>query len=331
MSNTPHSSGYARQAHKHAALIKAWADGAEVEYCVNQRWFGTTKPSWNPEIPYRLKPNVNPYQEYRDAQAQGKVVQYQRSTGEWMDITNPKFEFGKWFEYRIKPKDDPYQEFKDALKQGKKIEVKDVENKWKVMDTSPWFTSPPQFYRIHDPYREFKDALEAGKQIQWLDDGKWYDVKPEFTESPKSYRIKPTHKWQAVIDAYRNGAKVQWYGNVTKTWQTVHDATHGDSFFSENLEWRVQPVPHKWQHIIDAHKAGAKVQYRYPGTPTWWTPNGEPGFQEHLEWRIAPVITFHDVYFTWAAGSGIRAGTGANDRRVRFTVEDGKIVGVELQ
>ena len=48
---------------KHADLIKAWADGAEI-----QRWAESTKswvdaepPSWNDALEYRIKPNTLKY------------------------------------------------------------------------------------------------------------------------------------------------------------------------------------------------------------------------------------------------------------------------------
>lgn len=47
--------------HKHAALIKAWADGAVIEYYSPSRggWFictSTFTPEWDPAVNYRIKP-----------------------------------------------------------------------------------------------------------------------------------------------------------------------------------------------------------------------------------------------------------------------------------
>lgn len=51
-----------KQPHKHAALIKAWADGAEIEYwgVYDNRWFDATCPDWNPDVKYRVKPEPKP-------------------------------------------------------------------------------------------------------------------------------------------------------------------------------------------------------------------------------------------------------------------------------
>lgn len=49
--------------HKHAALIKAWADGAEIEFynkdsihAVDRIWISARHPSWDVNLEYRIKP-----------------------------------------------------------------------------------------------------------------------------------------------------------------------------------------------------------------------------------------------------------------------------------
>ena len=44
--------------HVHAEVIKAWADGAEIEYFHNSRnkWVSCTEPLWNSNSKYRVKP-----------------------------------------------------------------------------------------------------------------------------------------------------------------------------------------------------------------------------------------------------------------------------------
>ena len=44
--------------HKHAAIIKAWADGAEVEYLPSGSsvWGQYTSPCWDWDGEYRIKP-----------------------------------------------------------------------------------------------------------------------------------------------------------------------------------------------------------------------------------------------------------------------------------
>jgi len=48
--------------HKHAELIKAWADGAEIQLNVSPKsgWKDTHQPSWRPSYEYRIKPEPKP-------------------------------------------------------------------------------------------------------------------------------------------------------------------------------------------------------------------------------------------------------------------------------
>jgi len=50
-----------RTPHKHAELIKAWADGAEIEYfALEGSWLPTTRPEWSWNGKYRIKPEPKP-------------------------------------------------------------------------------------------------------------------------------------------------------------------------------------------------------------------------------------------------------------------------------
>ena len=53
MANTPHV---------HAKLIKAWADGAEIEYWDDWsgKWMQSASPNWVPKTKYRIKPTPKP-------------------------------------------------------------------------------------------------------------------------------------------------------------------------------------------------------------------------------------------------------------------------------
>lgn len=48
--------------HKHAELIKAWADGAEIEFFLRTEncWRLTKEPSWGEALEYRIKPEPKP-------------------------------------------------------------------------------------------------------------------------------------------------------------------------------------------------------------------------------------------------------------------------------
>jgi hypothetical protein len=46
--------------HKHAELIKAWADGAEIQCDGIQGWEDCPSPRWENCITYRIKPEPKP-------------------------------------------------------------------------------------------------------------------------------------------------------------------------------------------------------------------------------------------------------------------------------
>jgi len=48
--------------HKHAELIKAWADGAEIQSRVNEadEWDDDRFPGWHKNAMYRIKPEPKP-------------------------------------------------------------------------------------------------------------------------------------------------------------------------------------------------------------------------------------------------------------------------------
>ena len=50
-----------RTPHKHAEIIKAWADGREIEYLWEGMWMTIPKnPMWPSESIYRIKPEPKP-------------------------------------------------------------------------------------------------------------------------------------------------------------------------------------------------------------------------------------------------------------------------------
>ena len=48
--------------HKHADVIKAWADGAEVQYQsqIDAAWYSTKAPSFEESYEWRIKPEPKP-------------------------------------------------------------------------------------------------------------------------------------------------------------------------------------------------------------------------------------------------------------------------------
>src|ERR1043165_5202824 len=47
--------------HKHAAIIKAWADGAEIQFLSTKgEWLNVDHPGWHPNFEYRVNPEPKP-------------------------------------------------------------------------------------------------------------------------------------------------------------------------------------------------------------------------------------------------------------------------------
>ena len=89
---------------KHATLIHAWADGAEVEILgrTSESWKSINHPSWAEESNYRIKPHK--WQAEIDAQKAGEAIHW-RVVGEatWREAHRGLLIADDACEYRIKP------------------------------------------------------------------------------------------------------------------------------------------------------------------------------------------------------------------------------------
>ena len=97
------------QKHKWAEHIKAWADGAEIEYrnFGGNHWNLIDRPVWDGEGDYRVKSTHN-WQHILDAQAKGKKIQarFPRDyvEGGWSQWNTGKYNCdSEDAEYRIAP------------------------------------------------------------------------------------------------------------------------------------------------------------------------------------------------------------------------------------
>lgn len=101
---------------KHAEVIKAWAEGAEIEYKQDDQWFSISYPGWFTNTEYRIKPNRPEWQQKLiDAVKAGKTVEYKAA--EYLDLVvwgtcrsicgdpdNYEFYRSEESDFRIKPK-----------------------------------------------------------------------------------------------------------------------------------------------------------------------------------------------------------------------------------
>ena len=102
--------------HKHAELIKQWADGAKIQWLDSDcDWCEAGNPSWSIETTYRIKPEPRPQwqQDLIDAVKAGKIVQFNdngwyASSLCWLEDSH-NFAGSKQHQYRIKPEPDIVQ------------------------------------------------------------------------------------------------------------------------------------------------------------------------------------------------------------------------------
>ena len=85
--------------HKHAALIKAWADGAEIErkafksQCSYPVWIPCPKPMWEDVWDYRIKPKTIKYRLFLWEHPVTKEISVESTS---VDVMIPYGGFIKW-------------------------------------------------------------------------------------------------------------------------------------------------------------------------------------------------------------------------------------------
>jgi hypothetical protein len=103
--------------HVHAAVIKAWVDGAEIQVKLagGSVWLDCSPTGWFRNCEYRVKPPPpHKWQKEMDAYAAGKVVQWRAAASsvpafrKWQDCVPGVAGTPHWYtqysnEYRIKP------------------------------------------------------------------------------------------------------------------------------------------------------------------------------------------------------------------------------------
>jgi hypothetical protein len=100
--------------HVHAAVIKAWVDGAEIQVKLagGSVWLDCSPTGWFRNCEYRVKPPPpHKWQKEMDAYADGKTIQWRNTLSqfatfrEWKNCVEekPLWLRGEGHEYRIKP------------------------------------------------------------------------------------------------------------------------------------------------------------------------------------------------------------------------------------
>jgi len=141
--------------HVHAALIKQWADGVEIEYFDTYKkcWIPTVLgPAWDPGMRYRIK---DPYRELKEAAADpNKEIRLLKSDGNGKHSPWQSAGYGwEWVfppeEYEIRDKPDPYAELKAAAKDPTK-QIRYGWGEWQDCGGNFEWTAPVDCYEIRD-------------------------------------------------------------------------------------------------------------------------------------------------------------------------------------
>ena len=93
-----------KQPHKNAALIHAWADGAEAQYFDGVKWVTFSgSPNWESSTGIRIKPHK--WQKEMNALAAGRAIESRHAPLPWyevMGVSERTFDDDS-LEFRIKP------------------------------------------------------------------------------------------------------------------------------------------------------------------------------------------------------------------------------------
>ena len=81
--------------HKHAVLIKAWADGAEIQVRISAfgTWRDVPNPNWNLDCVYRIKPKTIKYRLFLWEHPVTKEISVESTS---IDVMIPYGGFIKW-------------------------------------------------------------------------------------------------------------------------------------------------------------------------------------------------------------------------------------------
>ena len=146
------------------------------------------------------------------------------------------------------------------------------------------------------PYSQVLQWVAEGKEIEDHCDGFWSKCSYDAVLSaalhgkylgcvlrPQDFRLKPErHVHQDLIDAWKNGAKIQWWSNSQKEWFDQSEPV----FYPDN-KYRVKPEPKpdvvRYIHVTKG--ISVAVAHHFPsdwlGTVLEVTLDGETGEIKH--------------------------------------------------
>lgn len=299
-----------KQAHKHNAVIKAWADGASIQFLdkYNTVWQDCrATPEFRVEAEYRVK---NKHQSAMDAHAAGKEIEFRAiealQTDPWYPCDGEPYWFDN-LEYRVRV--NKWQHVLDAQEKGLPVQAK-----WKGTDA--WVTclggllcnDEGAEYRVKHKHQDVIDAHAAGMVIEFKSKAHPYNWRESHTSPAASllgdsyeWRVKPILINQDMLDARANGETIQFKSKLVEgNWIDVSASNpmQGD------YEYRIKMLN---QDMLDARAAGKVIEHKSKCHGDWVETGLGDDLQDDYEYRIQtpPVHPHEAMRLAHQAGSKI--------------------------
>lgn len=349
MANTPH---------KHADLIKAWADGAEIEFYdrFSKEWRVPTVLTWEPATEYRIKSRRQKEKDAFEKGAQIEILMHWNDHGRLYDTWElaPSPSWDEDAQYRIKPK-GKWEYIRQAVLEGKNVQYLSAlqPTEWRSLSIGQvyaqshnWQPNEKYQWRIEPKWWKYWIAYKAGKQVQVYSKAgfEWVNLIGDLAESnfyeDYEYRLKPEEtEFDKVKAAYERGEVVQfkiWNGE----WRNNRKGTDNELDFTlESSRYRLKPT-HQYQEVEDAWKEGKPIQIKFTSHGNgqwvdWHSKYGDlysaPNW-DYDEWRIKPDPFTIETYLYeengWLRGKRREEGVAPN---VRAYFDDGEhLTGIEF-
>lgn len=203
--------------HRHAELIKAWADGKTIQVKQPWGWADTPTPLWTEDTEYRIKPD-SVIQSLIDAYKNGETIQYRANANyatTWFNLhfLNPKDIETYMFDmvnliWRIKPNDTEYKFIFRYNNPSNDIEdildCFDFNKVKKVMDFLNWewcFGGVPEIWDLRKKARSLlKEVAEKSQTFQTCDRDSYYVTSGGFRAEANIYKDDPKIHLRLVFE-----------------------------------------------------------------------------------------------------------------------------------
>lgn len=123
--------------HKHAPLIKAWADGAKIQYMNSSgHWEDCSNyPCWDPDTEYKLAPEkyVRMYKTLGTSRAPLVAISYDPDTFNIYDLCDFDTWISSWHRFPGNKTPRPYADVIKAWASGEYLETKTPQGSWEFL------------------------------------------------------------------------------------------------------------------------------------------------------------------------------------------------------